>query len=164
MSGTSENPSVHLEAGKHGSPDEGVCIMELASMLGGESFSDYSRRICPVVGAFLRGYNDLLADELRQDLRPYAERVLDTRADAEVTDRRELMCLTWARQLHDTRRFRIPWGPPGSARWTVEDCVLAGEYAAKMASRDPAWHGRTLAFIDALLAVGESDRSRLASP
>ena len=110
MSGTSENPSVHLEAGKHGSPDEGVCIMELASMLGGESFSDYSRRICPVVGAFLRGYNDLLADELRQDLRPYAERVLDTRADAEVTDRRELMCLTWARQLHDTRRFRIPSG------------------------------------------------------
>ena len=110
MSGTSENPSVHLEAGKHGSPDEGVCIMELASILGGESFSDYSRRICPVIGAFLRGYNDLLDDELRQDLRPYAERVLDTRAGADVTDRRELMCLTWARQLHDTRRFRIPSG------------------------------------------------------
>lgn len=163
MSSSSDHEAVHLEAGKHASPEEGVCVMELASILGGEPFSDYSRRICPVIGAFLRGYNDLLNDELRQDLRPYAEQVLDTRAGPEVTERREAMSLTWARQLHDSRRFKIPWGAPGSSRWSVEDCVLAGEYAAKMANRDPRWHGRTLAFLDALLAVGEPSGRASAS-
>ncbi|CAA9497699.1 MAG: hypothetical protein AVDCRST_MAG17-1163 [uncultured Solirubrobacterales bacterium] len=42
--------------------------------------------------------------------------------------------------------------------------MLAGGYAAKMATHAPAWHGRTLASVDALLLVGEGDRSRLASP
>lgn len=91
MSSASEQDSIRLEAGKHGSPDHGVCIMELASIVGGEPFSDYSRRVCPVIGAFLRGYNDLLHDDLRQDLVPLAERLLDTRAGPEVTARRETM-------------------------------------------------------------------------
>jgi hypothetical protein len=42
--------------------------MELASMLAGEPFSDQPKSVCPVVAAFLRGYNDAVDDETRQDL------------------------------------------------------------------------------------------------
>ena len=36
--------TVKLSRGKHDSPDEGACVMELASMLAGEDFSDHPDR------------------------------------------------------------------------------------------------------------------------
>jgi hypothetical protein len=59
--------TVKLSRGKHTSPDDGVCVMELASMIGGEPFSDQPRSVCPVIGAFLRAYNDCIDDRRRQD-------------------------------------------------------------------------------------------------
>ena len=49
--------TVRLSAGRHSSPAEGVCVMELASMLAHEPFSDQQRSVCPVIAAFLRAYN-----------------------------------------------------------------------------------------------------------
>jgi hypothetical protein len=43
--------------------------MELASMLAEQPFSDRPQNASPVVGAFLRTYNDGLDDERRQDRR-----------------------------------------------------------------------------------------------
>ena len=56
---------VRLGRGKHSSPDQGACVMELASMLAGERFGDRPRAVCPVIGAFLRTYNDALDDDRR---------------------------------------------------------------------------------------------------
>ena len=56
--------TVRLARGRHQSPDQGACVMELASMLAGERFSDQPRTVCPVIAGFLRAYNDILDDEL----------------------------------------------------------------------------------------------------
>jgi hypothetical protein len=50
--------SVRLEPGTHRSPSDGVCLLELASMVARETFSDRPRCVCVVIAAFLRGWND----------------------------------------------------------------------------------------------------------
>jgi hypothetical protein len=60
--------TIKLGKGKHNSPEEGACMMELASMLAGEPFSDHPHSVCPVIGSFLRTYNDSIDDQRRQDL------------------------------------------------------------------------------------------------
>jgi hypothetical protein len=54
--------------------------MELASMLAGEPFSDHPQSVCPVIGTFLRTYNDAIDDEGRQDLYEYASLAVGTTA------------------------------------------------------------------------------------
>ena len=50
--------SLRLDPGSHASPREGVCIVELASILAKEKFSDEPDCVCPVIGAYLRSWND----------------------------------------------------------------------------------------------------------
>ena len=71
--------TVKLGRGKHESPAHGVCVMELASMLSGESFSDHPTTVCPIIAAFLRSYNDCIDARRRQDLYPYAAKIVDSR-------------------------------------------------------------------------------------
>ena len=46
--------TIKLSTGKHASPEDGACVMELASMLAGESFTDHPASVCPVIGSLLR--------------------------------------------------------------------------------------------------------------
>ena len=73
---------MRLAKGRHRSPDEGACVMELASMLAGERFTDKPRCVDPVLAAFLRAFNDRLDHFDRQRLLPYASRAVGTRAPA----------------------------------------------------------------------------------
>lgn len=57
--------TIRLSAGRHEGPQDGACVMELASMLAGTGFSDRPAGACPVLAAFLRGYNDGLPDAVR---------------------------------------------------------------------------------------------------
>jgi hypothetical protein len=41
--------TIKLSKGKHTSPEDGACVMELASMLAGEQFSDHPASVCPVL-------------------------------------------------------------------------------------------------------------------
>jgi len=72
--------TVRLAKGSHASPDQGACVVELASMLAGEPFSDRPRTVCPVIAGFLRTYNDLLPDSERDTLYPYAALVVGSAA------------------------------------------------------------------------------------
>ena len=38
--------TIKLSKGKHTSPEEGACVMELASMLAGETFTDSGSGTC----------------------------------------------------------------------------------------------------------------------
>jgi len=84
--------TVRLSRGNHGSAQEGACVMELASMLADEPFTDQPQSACPVIGMVLRSYNDGLDDRRRQDLYAYASAVIGTR-DPSATRRRLRMCL-----------------------------------------------------------------------
>src|SRR5689334_2748249 len=80
--------SVRLTAGRHTGPDHGACVMELASMLAGERFSDRPDSVSPALAAVLRGYNDGLDDERRQSLKRLAAASVGTRADRRTERRR----------------------------------------------------------------------------
>jgi hypothetical protein len=76
--------NVRLRRGAHRSPADGACVMEVVSMLAGERFSDRPQTACPVIGAFLRAYNDIVGDAPRQELLTCAASVVGTRnPDAE---------------------------------------------------------------------------------
>jgi len=42
---------LRLQPGSHRSPRDGVCVVELASVLAGERFSDRPRCVCEVIAA-----------------------------------------------------------------------------------------------------------------
>src|SRR5438270_3367349 len=98
--------TVRLGAGKHSSPEEGACVMELASMLAGEEFSDRPRCVSPVVGAFLRVYNDFVGDVRRQDLRAIASTVVGSAAPESVEEARLRRLVGWSDELWALRRRR----------------------------------------------------------
>lgn len=87
---------LRLEFGGHDSPRDGVCIVELASILAGERFSDRPVCVDEVIAAFLRSWNDRLGHAERQRILPYAERIVDTAEGAETSRKRRDICLRWA--------------------------------------------------------------------
>jgi hypothetical protein len=89
--------TVRLSRGAHASPARGACVMELASMLAGERFNDHPRSVCPVIGGFLRSYNDLLPPAELQQLYPIAARVVGSASAQGVRRRRARRLREWAR-------------------------------------------------------------------
>src|SRR3954464_13865255 len=95
--------TIRLDRGKHAAPEDGACVMELASMLAGESFTDRPQTVCPVVAGFLRGYNDLVDDARRQELYRYAAEVVGTAGDRRTRRRRRRLLRRWARRAAERR-------------------------------------------------------------
>ena len=149
--------TVTLARGKHASPDGGACVMELASMLAGEPFTDRPASVCPVIAAFLRSYNDAVDDRRRQDLYRYASAAVGSRASAEVTRRRAQRCLDELRALR-----RWPFTSLVAPR-TVADSVpgmerVAGRLARELHRSGIGSHVRAQRIVDVLLAMGPADR------
>ena len=88
--------SLRIAPGSHSSPRDGVCAVELASILAGEKFSDRPRCVCRVIAGFLRTLNDRVPHADRKLLIAYAERVVGSRAEQRVTSARRDVCLLWA--------------------------------------------------------------------
>jgi hypothetical protein len=128
--------------------------MELASMLADERFSDRAATVSPVIGAFLRTYNDGLDEERRQDLYPVAALIVGSRARRSVEDQRALSCLAFARR----HGLRLPGGRAALGWRTPE---AAGTIAAQAALRADA-HEEALAFVEELVALRPRRRRRLA--
>lgn len=84
---------VRLTPGRHATVGEGVCVVELASILAAEPFSDNPRCVDPVIASYLRAWNDRVAYVERQRLAPYATRLVDSRAPGDVRRRRRDLCL-----------------------------------------------------------------------
>ena len=124
--------------------------MELASMLAGEPFSDHPGSACPVIGAFLRAYNDGLPDDRRQDLYEYAAKVVGTTSTRRVRRARARMCLEWFAEQTPGRRHpsRISLLLAG---WSLGS---VGRAAARAARSSAASHQSALELIDRLIAVG----------
>jgi hypothetical protein len=148
--------TIKLSPGKHYSPDDGACVMELASMLAGEPFNDHPASVCPVLGSLLRSYNDSVDDDVRQDLYAYAAKVVGTRADAEVERRRSERVASWTyeRRFRRMRRFL----PEFAARRLCELKNLSLESIGTQAVRQiprhsDETHHAMLGLIDDLLAI-----------
>lgn len=163
MAGASHQ-TVRLARGRHRSPSDGACVMELASMLAGESFTDKPRCADPVIAAFLRAFNDRLGHARRQELRPYAAAVVGTRGSGMVTRRRRRRCLRSAcghGHAGPLTRLRLAVFVGLSSALRVRSG--APEWAAREAiARADAGAGFDL--LDALLADGGIASPRSAPP
>jgi hypothetical protein len=156
MTSTSHQ-TIRLSRGKHASPAEGACVMELASMLAGEPFSDHPVSVCPVIGAFLRTYNDSVEDGRRQDLYAYAAKVVGSRSTEAVERERQAHLERWTKEVRRQRhrRMHLP-------RWLGLLCagaasdIQAAVAVYEVTRRGPAGHAQALALIDELLAIGRS--------
>src|SRR4051794_3922101 len=142
--------TVRLSAGCHLGPEDGMCAVELASVLAGESFSDHPRAVSPAVAAVLRGYNDGLDAERRQDLKPLSTACVGSAAGPRAELIRAEMIRTsfpgpsrsWIGMPRALRRVRRP-APYRKA-------ILAGWRGAK---GDDVLHVRMLEFIAGLTRV-----------
>ena len=140
--------TVKLSRGAHSSPEKGVCVMELASMLAGEKFNDRPASVSPLIARFLRVYNDRLENHRRQDLIPYASRVVGTRASRGVERTRARLCVDWMLDAGG----QLPW------LLRVRPGPSAGVLVAKHAARDgsPEAHEAALSLLDELIACGDA--------
>jgi hypothetical protein len=133
--------------------------MELASMLAGQRFTDHPATVSPVIGAFLRGYNDGLDDELRQTLKRYAAESLETAADPETEDWRRRMV---AEQVSGVfrRRLMTAW-IVASAASDDTAVAYAGRAVGRKVARDDdvELHARTLELVDRLIAASDDGQS-----
>jgi hypothetical protein len=145
--------TAQLSPGCHASPDAGVCVMELASILAGERFCDHPRAVSRTLAALLRGYNDGLDDERRQTLKRFAAEAVGT-AGTRATERYRRAIL---------RAGMIEPGEAASPLGRMARRIDAaapygyGYMKGRAVARreDDARHARMLALLDALIALGE---------
>ena len=86
--------TVELERGAHLQNGK-ACIMEAAAYIAGEPRSDHPECVSPVIGAFLRSWNDSLSDEGRQILKPYVTKIIGTRGTKAQEEKRAWMVTDW---------------------------------------------------------------------
>src|SRR5215208_341012 len=130
--------TVRLARGRHASRHAGVCVMELASMLAHEPFSDRARSISPTIGAFLRTYNDGLDDERRQDLYPVAAAIVGTAARRAVEHERISRRQAFAREHGASlpgRRAAVGLATPEAAgAWAARVALDIGVHAEALSA------------------------------
>jgi hypothetical protein len=141
-----ETQEFTLSRGRHAAPDRGRCAMEWVAELTGQPHSDRPRSTSEVASEYVRHFNDVLADEPRQRLRPYLSRMIGTAHDGR-DDRRAWSCalrlsrsslpvaLDAAGLEEHARRLRF--APAHELRDAVDEARTAAA-AARSAARERA--------------------------
>jgi hypothetical protein len=153
--------TIKLSKGKHASPEDGACVMELASMLAGEPFTDHPASVCPVIGSFMRAYNDSVDDSRRQDLYSYASMVVGSRTCADIQRTRAEFLTAWAHQFRRSRWTRrlVPERLRTLARHRNPSLESVGTHAVHAITKhSDATHAAVLEAIDKLLSIGAERR------
>jgi hypothetical protein len=158
--------TIQLSKGKHASPDDGACVMELASMLSGEPFSDHPASACPVIGSFLRAYNDSIDDDRRQDLYAFAANIVGSRASINVQRARAERLADWALEVQ-RRQWTSRYLPLGRLRMASlrrqPSAHAVGTFAVRaIAKHTDDSHREVLKLLDELIAMGTQARHRTA--
>ena len=156
-----EIETIKLLSGAHAGPENGFCVMEMSSYMAGEPWSDHPACVSPILGAFLRSWNDSLDDDTRQKLKPYAAKVIGTAGDGK-DEQRAWMAVDWM-----SRTYLPVWldlaGLSGHAAAVraviaITDPISANSAqpvldAARAAAGDAAWDAAGDAARDAARAV-----------
>lgn len=136
-------------AGRHLDARDGGCLMEAASVLAGEHWSDHPRCVHPTVAALARTVNDLSSDDGRAALWRLLPELIGARgADARVAPAVVLgalgMCERCVRpgirdrlaRRHATRRLARLDGGGAAARWVrLTDVVYRNAPAQRLLTR-----------------------------
>lgn len=124
-------------------------------MLAGENFGDHPVSVCPVIGAFLRCYNDAIDDERRQDLYAYAAKVVGSRSSRDVRQARLDRLERWVAERRRGRRISslVARLRTSTSSGTLEH--LGSDAVRVIPRHTDGTHAEVLALIDELLALGD---------
>jgi len=103
-------PAIKLYSGSHEPPTNGIqaCAMELVSWIAGEPWSAHPECACPVIGSFMRSWNDGLPDDERTTLLlPLIPRLVGTRGSKALEERRSLMAGDWLVRVNTPAWLRL---------------------------------------------------------
>lgn len=95
-----------LAKGSHPAND-GLCVMEAVAFVAGEPHSDSPTCACPVVGTFLRYWNDGLDDAARQRLKVFVPRLVGSKASKAVEVRRAWLATDWLVRVYTPAWLRL---------------------------------------------------------
>lgn len=153
---TATYQTIKLSKGKHSSPAQGACVMELASMLAGEPFTDHPACACPVIASLLRSYNDFIDDRRRQSLYAYASLVVGSRGSSAVQNARAERLREWVGEIERRRSRRFFRPRPLLAPTGASELDPLGARAVQaIRSRNDEMHAEVLSLLDELLAMGK---------
>ncbi len=106
-----EDRLAEITALEHGSHDASghFCAMEAVAYVAGEPWSDHPQCACPVIGTFMRSWNDALPndDERTRLLMPLIPRLVGTRSTKAIEDRRAMMAADWLVRTHTPAWLRL---------------------------------------------------------
>ena len=68
-----------LHVGKRDPGSDQMCVMEAVAFVTHKKWTDHPPCVCPVIGAFMRTWNDGLPDNERGMLLPFIPRLINTR-------------------------------------------------------------------------------------
>jgi hypothetical protein len=88
--------SITLSTGAHEDFEQGACLLEAASYLAGEPWSDHPTCVGEVIAALGRALNDGPFAQHLHLLVPYIPRIIGTRSTEDVERRRGYRCADWA--------------------------------------------------------------------
>ena len=94
---------IHLLSGNHDENDERqMCAMEAVAYVAGETWTDHPACACPVLGQFMRSWNDGLPTDEDRDrlLKPFVEQLIDTKSTPDVESKRGFLALDWLIRVH----------------------------------------------------------------
>ena len=86
-----------LKRGNHSGISQGACVMEVASYVAGEPWSDHPACACPVITAFMIAWNDALPSDAERTrlLLPLIPKIVGTRGSKALEARRATMAADW---------------------------------------------------------------------
>ena len=95
---------IPLKHGSHSSQKaiKEACVMEAVAWVAGEEWSDHPQCACPVIGAFMRSWNDSLPDDETRArlLRPLIPKLVGSRSTPAVESKRSWLALDWLARVH----------------------------------------------------------------
>ena len=151
-----------LKQGAHASREQAVCAMEAVSWLAGEPHSDRPKCACPVIGSFMRSWNDAIRTDERRNalLKPVLPLLVGSKSTAAVELKRSYLAFDWLARvqapawldltpslkehatalralapLADKKSVKAADGPLAAARAAARAAALA---AVRAAARDAA--------------------------
>jgi hypothetical protein len=102
-------PAVLLHGSHAKNCGKQMCIMEAAAWVAGEPWSDHPECVCPVIGAFMRSWNDGISDDVERTrlLKPFVPLIINTKGTAELETRRATMAADWLVRTHAPAWLRL---------------------------------------------------------
>jgi hypothetical protein len=159
---------LRLSRGSHKSWEQGACVMEAASYVAGEPWSDHPKCASRVITGFLVSWNDSLDDDARQMLKPLIPRLVGTRTSAKDETTRAWMSTDWLARECAPAFLRLA-GLTEQAETLENLAPLTGRASAVKAqpsldqARANAWAARDAAMDAAWAAWAARDAARAAA-